>query len=361
MISATANHLRQQIPLITRDWVVEVVESIPELQRLPEGVLIDHLPEFLDGLAGYIEGRTVEAKDGFRALVDGHALTRLGHGIALDQLIREYVALRRIVLQVLLPLGGESRADLIRLNDGMDLAIQDAINGFATRRELIRERFLAMLGHDLRVPLNAIKVAASALTAEPSGSEQPANMAKSIQRATGRMARLVSDLMEFARSHFSNGIPTEPVACDMAEIVRFAIDEVKLSNADAKFDLSVSGDTWGTWDHDRAMQAMVNLATNAAEHGEGVIVVTVRGGERAVTTSFANAGPEISPDLLPVLFDPFRIGESKQSHKGLGLGLFVVQQIALAHGALCDASSGDGWTTFTIRWPRVPLSEFPRP
>ncbi|HEU4615574.1 MAG TPA: ATP-binding protein, partial [Kofleriaceae bacterium] len=59
-------------------------------------------------------------------------------------------------------------------------------------------------------------------------------------------------------------------------------------------------------------------------------------------------------DLRARLFDPFAHADVAGPHRGLGLGLFIVQQIALAHGALCEVKSTEAGTTFSIRWPRAP-------
>ncbi len=66
-------------------------------------------------------------------------------------------------------------------------------------------------------------------------------------------------------------------------------------------------------------------------------------------------------EALPTLFDPFRRA-AHAKRGGLGLGLYIVRQIALAHGGICDVrSDAESGTRFTITWPRAPLDEVPRP
>jgi two-component system sensor histidine kinase/response regulator len=117
-----------------------------------------------------------------------------------------------------------------------------------------------------------------------------------------------------------------------------------------------AGDLGGNWDGERLAQVASNLLGNALQHGEptGVVRVTVDGARPdSVVIKVENSGT-IPPDLLPQLFDPFR-GARRQTGRteGLGLGLYIVQQIVLAHGGSVDVQSGnDNRTTFVVRIPR---------
>jgi signal transduction histidine kinase len=77
----------------------------------------------------------------------------------------------------------------------------------------------------------------------------------------------------------------------------------------------------------------------------------------SVVTRVSNRGPRIPPERMATLWKPFARRDG--SDGGLGLGLYIVAQIALAHGATCDVDSTDEVTTFTIRWPRTPVDEVP--
>jgi signal transduction histidine kinase len=128
-------------------------------------VLYDHLHEFLDGLADWIEGNTESAERAFSALVHGHALQRLGYGVGLETLTREYLKLRIVVMRLLLDLDATPsvRESMLRLHEGMDRAISDAMHRYARRREEVRERFISILGHDLRDPLSTVLISSRVL------------------------------------------------------------------------------------------------------------------------------------------------------------------------------------------------------
>lgn len=345
---------------IQQRWVEQALGKLPELRALPRGALIDHLPEFLFGLAHWIDGDATSARRGFAALADGHALTRLGHGIDLATLCAEYRILRAEILRGLSTLDTWTRDEheaVMRLHDGLDFATSEAIRRFTADRELARERFIGILGHDLRNPLHAVILAAAELLGRPCNEGKHARMAATIHRSSERMSRMIDAVIDFAHAHLGEGIPAVPGVCDMGKICEEAAAELRLVHPDRDLRVTTRGDLVGTWDRDRCVQALSNLIGNAIEHGQDPIVVTAEDRGERVTTRVTNTGRAIPADLLPRIFDPFREhSETSTRRKGLGLGLFIVQQIALAHGALCVATSSHDVTTFEIDWPRVPKS-----
>src|SRR5687768_17188888 len=94
--------IRAHRQAIATRWEQEVLREVPALAGLPRASLIDHLPEFLDGLAAWIEGNEAQARLGFDALADGHALQRQSAGVELESLIAEYATLRRVILELLI-------------------------------------------------------------------------------------------------------------------------------------------------------------------------------------------------------------------------------------------------------------------
>jgi len=111
------------------------------------------------------------------------------------------------------------------------------------------------------------------------------------------------------------------------------------------------------WDRDRMYQLLANLVGNAVQHGEprSLIELRIDGGEAEVVIEVANRGEPIPPEMLPFIFDAFRQGSTVQSSRihGLGLGLFIAQQIARSHGGSIAATSSESdGTTFRVRLPR---------
>jgi signal transduction histidine kinase len=131
------------------------------------------------------------------------------------------------------------------------------------------------------------------------------------------------------------------------------VEELDLAHPDRSIQFASNGARMGFWDRDRLGQAISNLLANAIEHSppDTPVRVVLSGDPKVVHIVFHNEGPPIPPDLIRHLFDPFRRGG--RSSKGLGLGLYITQQIARAHGGTVEATSDvASGTKFTLRLPR---------
>lgn len=225
-----------------------------------------------------------------------------------------------------------------------------------------REQLLAVLGHDLRNPLGAISASATMLARTKGLGERDRKAVERIRRSGARMARMIDDILDFARSRLGGGIPVTRQHMNMTEVCRTTLEELQVTYPERQLFFDVQGDTWGEWDPDRVAQVLSNLVFNALQHGrqDTAIRTTLRGAEDCVLLEVHNQGDPIPEDLLPRLFDPFkRRPEDQRPHEGksgtrsLGLGLHIVRQIALAHdGDVEVRSSATEGTCFTVRWPR---------
>jgi signal transduction histidine kinase len=213
------------------------------------------------------------------------------------------------------------------------------------------ERFIGILGHDLRNPLNAVKMGSRQLLRSRELSELQRATAERVHRAAERMERMISAVLDFTRSRLGDGIPVARALVDMAELTRSVVAELELAHPGRKIGLDCRGNLWGHWDPDRVAQAISNLMGNAIEHGSGPIKVTAAADGESISIAVHNNGKPIASERLARLFEPFQRGED--SPMGLGLGLFIVSEIARAHGGSVSVRStaGDG-TTFVIRLPR---------
>ncbi len=216
-----------------------------------------------------------------------------------------------------------------------------------------RERFLGIVGHDLRNPLNAISLSARVLLVSETLPERELKAVRRIASSADRMARMISEVLDFTRSRLGGGMPVDPCLADLSVISREVLEELEASHPGSRLSLQVLGQGLGEWDAGRLSQVVSNLVGNALQYSpEGTpIHITVDGrAEHEVVLSVHNEGPPISEAMLPRLLEPFRRATRNEGHNsgGLGLGLYIVQQIILAHGGTLSAQShaGDG-TTFT--------------
>jgi signal transduction histidine kinase len=344
-----AAQIRARADAIANAWEAELRRELPQLARLTRPILLDEMPELLAALADWIDGHTDAAGRALDALIATHALERFGHGIGLDAVVLEYGKLRVVLMRELRGLGDP----LMRMHEGLDHAIARAIDRYTRSRDEVRERFIGILGHDLRTPIHTIAVTAGILAGDAATPPHLRELVMHIEEAAGRMQRMVGDLLDFARGHLGGGIPANPTPNDMAEICRTVRAEVAAAHPDRPITVDLRGDLRGPFDRDRVLQALANLLDNAVEHGAGRIEVRAyeTADRRAVITSVTSHGPEIPPSVLAHLFEPFAHGD--EPRHGLGLGLYIVEQIALAHGGRAEVSSSPRATTFTIRWPRT--------
>ncbi|MBV7543030.1 hybrid sensor histidine kinase/response regulator [Acidovorax sp. sic0104] len=226
----------------------------------------------------------------------------------------------------------------------------------------INEMFMAVLSHDLRTPLMSITAAASLLKRQPEVDKIEA-MADRVLSSSQRMAGMIEDLLDITRIRQAGGLALQPGPADMQAVVTRILDEIQTGHPERRIESTLQGDLAGTWDAERLCQVVTNLVGNAVHHGDQDRPVQVLLDGRSSETlvlEVANGGT-IAPDLLPHLFDPFRGRErSAGRQQGLGLGLFIAQQIVRAHGGCIEVTSKDGITRFRVELPRVspcPLAE----
>ena len=239
------------------------------------------------------------------------------------------------------------------------LADQAAVALEKTRLDEIgefREQLMGIVGHDLRNPLSTILMAAHLLLLREGLGEKETELARKISRGASQAARLIDQLLDLTRSRLGGGIAIEPSRFDMNDVCQQVMGETELTHPDRPLRAQLRGDLIGVWDRDRMYQVLANLVGNAVQHGEprSPIDLRVEGAETEVVIEVANRGEPIAPATLPFIFDAFRQGRKAHSGiQGLGLGLFIAQQIVRSHsGSIAVTSSEGEGTTFRVRLPR---------
>lgn len=213
---------------------------------------------------------------------------------------------------------------------------------------------LAIVSHDIRDPLGTILFAARRLqdVSEPTGAAK--KHAEIVERGVHRIQHIVGDLLDLAREREGAGIPIEPKPTDLRAVCRQIIDELEAVARDRQITFDCDVDGAGAWDEHRVLQAISNLVSNAVRHGTPGASVRVRltGNERQVAVEVHNRGT-IPREILPRIFEPFRSGRHHTSRGGgLGLGLFIANAIARAHGGGLEVDSSNGTTMFRLVLPR---------
>ena len=249
--------------------------------------------------------------------------------------------------------------DMIRFNEAIDEALAESTAAYAEQVSRSRDIFLAILGHDLRAPLQAVTMSAEILARRPELDAKSQSYVSRIKSSTRHMGAMVSDLLEFVRSRLGASLPVDRQSMDLGSACREAIDEACAGQPDSHPRLEIEGNAVGRWDRGRINQLLQNLIGNALQHGKGEeeVCVKVSGEQDHVQLIVHNLGDPISEDAIGSIFDPLVRSINEGTPHGpstsLGLGLFIVKEVVNAHGGSITVTSnvGDG-TTFTVVLPK---------
>ncbi|MEO6237299.1 MAG: HAMP domain-containing sensor histidine kinase, partial [Vicinamibacterales bacterium] len=227
----------------------------------------------------------------------------------------------------------------------------------AHQRADLQNQFVAVLGHDLRNPLSAIQTGTKML--QTIGLDQRAiHIVNIIERSGARMAGLIDNVLDFARSRLGTGLPVKlREESDLRGMLDQVVSEIRTAQPDRDIFTDIDVPVAIVCDRARIGQLVSNLLANALTHGEpgGPIDVRARV-DQEFELSISNRGAAIAPATLNRLFQPFARGADPSESQGLGLGLYISSQIARAHGGTLEARSDDLETRFTLRMPARALT-----
>lgn len=239
--------------------------------------------------------------------------------------------------------------------DGGDVAVWALVFFFVDKRRVAEQGKCYL---SLRNPLNAIRLSADVLLHSDCVVDKHLKSVRRILSSAERMGRIISDLLDFTRGRLGGGIPITPQPINLRHLCRQVLEELEASHPGRELRLEAPGNFLGEWDPDRFAQVMGNLCKNALDYSpeNSPVDVVLHDEGDTVCLEVHNPGAPIPPDQLPHIFDPFRQATTSRRHPapGLGLGLFIVQQIVHAHGgAVTVRSTAADGTTFTVRLPRT--------
>ncbi len=216
------------------------------------------------------------------------------------------------------------------------------------------ERLIGIVSHDLRNPLNAIQLSVTQLLHSETMPAREQRAAVRISKSAERMKKMIAELLDFTRGRLGGGIPIQRVVGDLRLVVRQGVEELEAAWPERSVRLSLSpGQYEGEWDAGRLVQVVCNLGANALQYSPPDTAVTfeLQATQEALVLEVHNAGSPIPREALPHLFDPFRRASSEGG--GLGLGLYIVEQVVKGHGGgIQVTSTAEAGTTFRVTLPR---------
>jgi signal transduction histidine kinase len=251
---------------------------------------------------------------------------------------------------------GDEQGELTRFNEAIDETLAESASQYSGMVSHTREQFLAVLGHDLRNPLAAITAGAMLLSRSDSLDNKHARVATRILDSAERMSRMVSSLLDLARTRLGSSIPIVRKAMNLTTVCQQVIAELEVVYPDHSLRFASEGDLSGEWDGDRLTQVVSNLVANALQYGAASVTVTARALGEEVEFQVHNDGEPIPEGALKTIFEPMvrhADQDGGRNTTGLGLGLFIAREVVAAHcGTLGVASTASEGTTFTVRLPR---------
>jgi signal transduction histidine kinase len=223
----------------------------------------------------------------------------------------------------------------------------------------LREQFIAVLGHDLRNPLASVDAGVRLLRSMPL-DDKALQIVSLMQSSTRRMAELVDNVMDFARGRLGGGISIiRMIDANLGNALEQVTDELRSGWPDRVIESDITLSHPVACDTARITQLLSNLVANALTHGDpaGPVRVHARSDDDNFKLFVTNLGIPIPPDTISRLFEPFSRASSQPGQQGLGLGLYIVMEIARSHDGTMEVTSSPEETRFTFRMRRRKIEE----
>jgi signal transduction histidine kinase len=368
-----ADFILVEMEQIVVQWEAFAAAQLPAAAGMSSLALRDHARQILEAVAKDLSTAQTREQQSEKSLgrapvlvgapetaAQTHAVLRAQGGFDIKQLAAEYRALRASVLRLWTDAFQPDHTyigDIMRFNEAIDQALAESIGFFSAQVEESRNLFLGMLGHDLRSPLQTIQMTASFLNTLNAGSDV-SEAAGRLMHSGSRMQALLNDMIDFNRTKLGLGINIAPAKVDLSQVFTQEVNQLRGLNPQIEVKLNLQGDLRGMWDARRLQQLLTNLVRNAIQYGEqnAPVQVKVSGDDAEVRIEVQNHGPVIPAAELGQLFEPLKRGSGQQyapiGDGNLGLGLYIVREIAKSHGGSVDARSKTSETVFTVRLPR---------
>jgi len=325
--------------------------------------LQDSLPLYLNQLVDELSNRIVRTPA--RITADEVESTRIGklHGheragyadYSMTQLIFEYHLLRQVIFQVLEEealLGVEDRDIII---GSIEQAVNDAATQFSETLRDIQELFMVTLTHDLRNPINVVKMGTQLTLRRLERGDSHMDVAARMLSAINRLDSMIQNLLDASRLRAGESLKIEFDDCDFVMLVQEVVEDLSFAYGE-RFVVVSDSDIWAFCSRKEIRRVIENLAINAVKYGapSTPITLTLQQTETQISLTIHNEGDPIALDAQSILFQQFRRTISAEEQTGWGLGLFLAKSITEAHQGTLAVESAEGkGTSFIINLPKV--------
>ncbi len=250
---------------------------------------------------------------------------------------------------------------MFRLFAELIAAHLDSVDQIAVSEQLLarerafgamREKFIAVLGHDLRNPLASVVSGTKMLMRKHEAEPESRQILLLMQGSLLRMRGLIDNIADFARSRLGSGLTLDLQADAhlLEQTLDQVVDELRTAHPDRPIIAEFSVKHAVPVDHGRVAQLLSNLIGNALSYGDVAkpVRVSAKADKSGLELVVENGGAPIPAETLANLFEPFARGDVGRNVEGLGLGLFIASEIAKAHGGTLEVTSDESSTRFVL-------------
>lgn len=362
MSNQASDRLRQNAERIMQVWETRARDEVYASMHQDSLVLRDSLPQYLKQLVDELSTRIERTPA--RIATDEINSTRMGkqHGheragyadYSMSQLIFEYRILRQVIFQVL-----EEEATLeVRDRDiiigSIEQAVNDAATQFSQTLRDIQELFMVTLTHDLRGPINVVKIGTQLMLRRLERGDAHIDVAARMISSIDRLDSMIQNLLDASRLRTGQTLTLEFEECGLEKLIQEVVEDLNFTYGERFFVVS-DADVRSYCSRKEIRRVIENLAINAVKYGDPdtPITLTLQQTETQLSLTIHNEGNPIAPEAQSILFQQFRRTASAEEQTGWGLGLFLAKSIVEAHKGTIEVESAAGeGTSFIVRLPK---------
>ncbi len=364
MSNAASDCLKQNAEKIMQMWEERARDEVSASMHQDSLVLQDSLPLYLNQLVDELSNRIVRTS--VRIASDEVESTRIGkqHGheragyadYSMSQLIFEYHILRQVIFQVLeeeAPLEVRERDIII---NSIEQAVNDAATQFSQTLRDIQELFIVTLTHDLRGPINVVKMGTQLILRRLERGDTHVDVVARMISSIDRLDSMIQNLLDASRLRAGQSLKLEFEEFYLDRLVHEVVEDLSFTYGE-RFVVSCDSDVRSYCSRKEMRRVIENLAINAVKYGtrRTPITLTLQQTETQISLTIHNEGNPIAPDAQSILFQQFRRTTSAEEQTGWGLGLFLVKNIIEAHQGTIEVESDEGkGTSFIVKLPKFP-------
>ncbi len=365
MSNPASNRLQQNAKRIMQLWEERARDEVSAAIHQSSLVLQDSLPQYLNQLVNELSTKIERTPARINAdkvksdrIGKQHGRERAGYAdYSITQIIFEYHILRQVIFQVLeeeAPLDMRERDVIIT---SIEQAVNDAATQFAQTLHDIQELFMVTLTHDLRNPINVVKMGTQLVLRRFERGDTHFDVTVRMLSAIDRLDSMIQNLLDASRLRAGLSLKLTFEDCDLEQLLQEVVEDLNFAYPD-RFVIVSDGAIMTACSRKELRRVIENIATNAVKYGapDTPITLTLQQTATAISITIHNKGTPIAPDAQSILFQQFRRTSTAEEQTGWGLGLFLAKSLTEAHQGTIEVESEEGkGTSFIVKLPAGPL------